>query len=424
MIHKLKYCLFVACLCGLTACRTEKEAINGTEDKIVAEVNDEWKPISSQKIEIEGKRAINGVALEGLQRIGTDREYYCNNTENLICWRIPQKQFSVLVCKDPVYDITYFVNYGEDNRIYALRDGVKTMAVDAPGRELFCRDGILYFIVDDYSKYDLEGVTSGNILSYNPMDGKIEVIVEEAVNAMRVYPDAINYQICERIKTADGGVDYNRTTKVYSFAEKKVIQEYDLHEKPYTMEMERWEDHPLYFKNEGDGMELCYKDESGEMIPIFDMAHSTGNYWIVGDKAYYFLYDDMEEEIYATQFYAYNFSTKETSKVVEFPNPAEIGFYFPYKDGFLLRNAILYDSETESFSFLNLQLKENKPYSGMARVLFTDGENLFGVIDDKLYLLEIKEGKGKYPSCSFGGKWTVSAGNQVIYYREIGEQNE
>lgn len=72
--------------------------------------------------------------------------------------------------------ILYFVNQCQDGFIYCLRDGVAELAVSLPAKELYYRQGILYFIVDNYEKYTLEGVQNGDIFAYNPAEGTVELV--------------------------------------------------------------------------------------------------------------------------------------------------------------------------------------------------------------------------------------------------------
>ena len=72
--------------------------------------------------------------------------------------------------------ILYFVNQNQDRFIYCLRDGMAELAVPLPARELYYRQGILYFVVDNYEKYTLEGVQNGDIFAYNPAEGTVELV--------------------------------------------------------------------------------------------------------------------------------------------------------------------------------------------------------------------------------------------------------
>ena len=68
---------------------------------------------------IPRRRAL-GKGLEELTVKGTDNPYYCNLEENLKMAFTADNE-PIYVCKDPVYDITYYVNYGRDNFIYVLK---------------------------------------------------------------------------------------------------------------------------------------------------------------------------------------------------------------------------------------------------------------------------------------------------------------
>ncbi len=59
--------------------------------------------------------------------MGADDAFYCNLEENMKP-EYGMESTPVLVCKDPVYDITHYVNYGRDEYIYAYWEEVAELA--------------------------------------------------------------------------------------------------------------------------------------------------------------------------------------------------------------------------------------------------------------------------------------------------------
>ena len=162
---------------------------------------EETKNVSGETQEIEVKKieygtkvvVLEGKKLDQLTVTGTDNPYYCNLEEN-IKMEFGTDETPVLVCKDPVYDITYYVNYGRDNYIYAYRNGTSELAVEIPARDLFCKEGELYFIAQTDGQYQFSGFAQGNILKYNPKDGTVSVVVDCSAGKMIVHPQEICYR--------------------------------------------------------------------------------------------------------------------------------------------------------------------------------------------------------------------------------------
>ena len=145
----------------------------------------------SQKMDEEGltdKQKENTLPLKGkvfgeLPVVGEEDAIYCNLPENVLSW-----DSSIPLCRDPLYDILYYV---DDNIIYAVQNEKTEVAVELPGRRLFCRGGKLYFLLSSNTGISVKGAKSGNILCYNPVDGTIEVVLDNVFDSMTVYQDLI-----------------------------------------------------------------------------------------------------------------------------------------------------------------------------------------------------------------------------------------
>lgn len=205
-------------LMGMAACNSSVEDITFAEkekeESLWAEKEEiEVKTITygTKEIFLEGKK------LEQLTVVGADDTFYCNLEENMKP-EYGMESTPVLVCKDPVYDITYYVNYGRDEYIYAYREEMAELVVAIPARDLFCREGELYFIADTDARYQCSGFAPGNILKYNPKDGSVTVVVACNADGMAVYPDGICYKQIGEIKQTESRKSVTEEFLFFSFA--------------------------------------------------------------------------------------------------------------------------------------------------------------------------------------------------------------
>lgn len=191
-------------LVGAAACKQTMTETESGEKGNTESVGDESEEIAVHKTEYGAEELhLKGKKLELPTVMGTEHEFYCNLEENMKI-ECNMEMVPVLVCRDPVYGITYYVNYGRDNFIYAYRDGEKELAVAISARDLYCRKGELYFIADSDGQYQFSGFAQGNILKYNPADGTVVVVEECNADGMVVYQDGICYRITGEIKQYEG----------------------------------------------------------------------------------------------------------------------------------------------------------------------------------------------------------------------------
>lgn len=134
-----------------------------------------------------------GVAFGKMEPIGKDDEFYCNYIDNIAIQGGVEKSSLVpsLVSTDPVYGITYYVNYGRDYAIYAIKDGKNQKVVDMPASDLYCRDGVLYFLLKSYGIYPIEKDIENTVFEYDPEEGKVCQICSQQGDYIQVYPDGV-----------------------------------------------------------------------------------------------------------------------------------------------------------------------------------------------------------------------------------------
>ena len=190
----------------------------------------------SQKMDEEGltdKQKENALPLKGkvfgeLSVVGEEDAIYCNLPENILNWNS-----SIPLCRDPLYDILYYV---DENIIYAVQNGKTEAAVELSGRRLFCRDGKLYFLLSSSTKTAVKGAKSGNILCYNPVDGSVEVVLDDVFDSMIVYQDLI---YCRKIGE-DFGFGVRMDYCYYFFDTRELIAQKEQEVMSYSVGIARY----------------------------------------------------------------------------------------------------------------------------------------------------------------------------------------
>lgn len=352
------------------ACKQEagKEEVPGQELEQEAVLTDgEWETAGlSQSADVKAMGLTNGKVMENLVTVGEDHPYYCNLEENI---RGDREEYRVLVCKDPVYDITYFVNYGKDYYIYAIRDGKTELAVELPASELYCREGELYFMIEPYGMYQLSGLEYGNIVKYNPKDGTVEMVLEEETRAMIVYPDGICYDIHEDVKrTGENSWSYIVKRYFYSFETGQTTKFENL-----RRHRERWRDYWLFNEKEG-GMSL--ENQKGEKVCLLKNLETIPEpRWMKGDSMYY-----LEKNV----LMKYCFVTEENTVLADLALK-------PYGCDFLIYNNVGYFGNRLSISFeeevqYSVTIKDRAAGEGyFIDAFYSDGEALYCLNSGRLW---------------------------------------
>lgn len=350
-----------------------------------------------------------GKVLEGLTVVGEDDEFYCNLEGNMRCKM--NEEYQVLVCKDPVYDITYYVNYGRDYYIYAIRDGISELVVELPGRELFCKEGELYFIADTYGIYtfDTDTLASGNIIKYNPVNGSLAIVVDKTATAMIVYPDGICYNYIgeaavynEEIGLKSMDVEYY----YYSFADKSVTT---LPEG--VAGIRRWKKY--YFRPELEVLpesdpttqQMRALGYTGEVFAPTAVSLVDREGRVAGTlknekafSAYQMIYENksydiiMKEDTSGQQrsvLTSYDFETGERNEVVtlDYPTIFSTDDMLLYKDTLYFGNMLRVSLKGETQCYVQYEGDS----VGAIDAFYTDGERIFCLHNEKLWKLEEKQ---------------------------------
>lgn len=380
--------LFVGLLyCG-TGCVDEKKPMEASPvltGNVDSEKDEFTKNGISKSLSENVVSLKKGKILENIERVGEDSQYYCN-CENMKNREDYGTGYPVLVCKDPVYHITYYVNYGRDYFVYALRNGVSELVLEIPARELYCKDGELFFLVDSYEIYELDGIENGNVLKYNPTDGTVEFVFMEKAEDIMVYPDGICYEITDKVVTLENGSMMPYISRYYySFAE-KTVKKFE----SQLCKMNRWE------KGQFE-LELTVDEETGlgqpsgvhlkeivtgEIKTLENLKGFAEGCRIVGDDLYYV-------QSKTTTLMRYHLKTGEETVVAELALSTSSSTDF-----------IIYEDVAYFGNFLRVSLTDGKQYGAGLEgkqtaqehmdAFYTDGETLFCINNGKIWKLTEK----------------------------------
>lgn len=424
---KKRVALMIACifLLLLIACSDTEQSPELTEGVEAQEnLTQQPKPTEAEMLsglskpmtDSDNKNPLQGIVLENLTVVGEDGEYYCNLEENLTrTFARPADDYPVLVCKDPVYDITYYVNYGRDYFVYAKRGDEVEKVLEIPAKDLFCRQGILYFRTGSYDIYEFDSFVDGAVMAYNPVDGSVEVVINEPVYEMAVYPDGIFYVVKRVTMSEDGTVElsYGLWKYYYSF-ESGETTEYGKAMKTPA----RWKENQLVIeliKSEGKSNAL-YKLETPEGEPAGELTNLTEalearrtnekgacyleTYRVQGDCIYY---SDSKNNC----FLCYDMMTGEETTVVE------LGTEILYDRAFIIHNGTVYFSNGIKYSFAQdkqYMVKLKGKEAAKIQNFYTDGDDMYILADGQLYLYEEIKVDGYGNTNSF-----VIPGREVTY---------
>ena len=362
--------LLILTMCLISCSKKEKnpsvsqgEADIDSEDATITNaskpINEEEEvkaPVEQSKDEVMQISLTDGVKDESLQVVGEDGTGIGNLEVN-----IKGEHNQVLLCKDPVHDVVYYVNYGVDYFIYRIKDGTSELVVELPAKRLFCRDGKLYFMLDSYEKYQLNGLKSGNIMCYEPLTGKVTVISDLEVTMMHVYSDGIYYYV---LTAQDiNFYYYSFKTQQSELIENQMFSTYRWKEYFVGYELKALEDGSGAYI--ASGIKLQTLDHQ-KTIPVIDeeipVVHS-----FIGDFMYYM----PKEELISI----YDLNTLETKKIPQLFEESNVDFTI--LDGKIYaNNLIMIDPNT------GLQSRLNTSEKLFIKELYTDGEQLYGLCGD------------------------------------------
>lgn len=413
--------LIVFILIGLVACSKPAEKTKSTEKnegmvthagkEEAADSQGKSEEIAVTKTEYGSKIVeLEGKGLGQLVVHGTDNPYYCNLEENLKM-EFGTEETPVYVCKDPVYDITYYVNYGRDNYIYAYRNGLSELVVEIPARDLYCKEGELYFIAETDGQRQFSRFAQGNILKYNPVDGNVVVVVDCNASKMIVYQEEICYkQIGDiqeylifsfstgEISVVAGDVSNMRQWNGYWI--QKIEEMEELSE---SSDSELLQQNPQiqeylamgYTVNVGTGVinEINLMDVQGNVVETLQKADGIArDHFICGDFIYYVDQRQGKDETEkGSVFRKYNKQTGIHEDI------AVLGYSttLSYEDMIINNNVAYFSNGLRVKLDTGAQCLMQYAGEGLSpqiKYFYTDGETMFCISEGKLWLFEEQPG--------------------------------
>lgn len=391
----------------------------------------------------------DGKAWGDLPVVGAEDEVYCNLQQN-----IKENENLLLLCPDPLHGMTYYVNHGDDYFIYALKDGTAQLVVEIPAKRLFVRGGVLYFMVEDYDRYVLDGLENGDILSYNPSDGNVCVIVSGLWEDIKpeektVFRNGVTAAIPESVEVEEtnmtvyqDGIYYIQSGKnleisdtYYWCPERKYYYSFEtgtserLADTPWLscLTFVRWDDYLVAWEQpdyNGNDFDLRYnlrKDQQlldQQLQPVRSLGFACSPFfYLVGDKAYTtssfggsvselgYSYADA-----STNIISYDLRTGEdTTYLFEHGENVSLSAFFLFQDRMLFNDLAFYSLSEEKghYAYCNL-LEPNNIGSTIVTEFYTDGSQLFAIsaLDHRMYRIEMCE-----------DTYVVAGANYVYDYR-------
>ena len=132
---------------------------------------------------------------EQLEKVETDVTLYNTVNRMLGTYPVSGVEEHSMFCLDETTGVVYFVNEGKDNFLYRMKDGEVALAVAMPVKQLYPYEGSVYFMVDDYGKYQLEGMKTGDIYCYTPSIGAVEPVYAAGTISKETFEKARNYKL-------------------------------------------------------------------------------------------------------------------------------------------------------------------------------------------------------------------------------------
>ena len=383
------------------------------------------EPVSTEKLVVSLK---DGKAWGELPIVGQEDPIYCNLPENTNGFGASDFVKEVVLCPDPLFGMTYYVDFGRDYYIHVIKDGVSELVVEIPAKNLYFREGKLYFMVADYGKYSLDGLVNGDILSYNPVDGKVSVVIsgigegtimtvqekdkKEAAEDNVVMPDTMEVTSTYMAVYQDG-IYYSRKGQKVMITDTSYLQP----ENKYCYSFETGE---TYLLDESSGDYSFRRNDNGF---LFSCWEQTGEEWNLRQSmkspdgteetalklSYYVLYP-VNNQIFTTAgLRLENEKDVVVSKLIVYDILTEEENYFPldriedsYTSAMFLFNNTIYFADLYMYSlsektghYAHCNLKDVHHFVGGDFVLeyYTDGEQLYAVssLDQKIYRLNLHE---------------------------------
>lgn len=190
-IQRIIILLSVLCMAG---CGTASK--EGKQNTNIFQIEETWQAGNPDDSEVLGE-VLEQISDTGVGKYNVANRWLSHDSE--------QSRTS-LFCIDADTGVVYFVNQYQDYYIYRLKDGKAELAVPMPAKELYMWDGVLYFMVEHYDRYELQGMKRGDIYAYTPAKGTVEPVY--AVGAMAERENLESVEAYQRLTVNKNGIAF------------------------------------------------------------------------------------------------------------------------------------------------------------------------------------------------------------------------
>ena len=312
-----------------------------------------------------------------------------------------------LFCIDSATGAVYFVNQNQDWYIYCLQNDKVELVVPLPARELYMWEGTLYFIIEDYDRYELTDVKENDIYAYSPAAGSVVLVYSATelndASESHLGVDENGLHLIVSKKGEEIELNGKKGYKVKKFSYLLPFFSKELVEDPYLGAISGWKE---YYQNSGSL--FVHREFGGEDIIQLDVAAHQS--CIIEDKFY--SVDVKKVEFYITDMVSREIKCYDCKPVMEkvvvggldraekWGEVAHVNSFTVTKDYVWLvaYGSYLVRIEPESGEmkcFVTEVLNMTEPIYCFIEKLYTDGENIYalyesGSTDSVPYLVQIK----------------------------------
>ena len=228
------------------------------------------------------------VVLEGLcevlEKKDTSKEASYNSFHRMASRHVGVE--TSLFCIDSDTGVVYFANKGKDGYLYRMKEGKVELAVAMPVKEIYTYEGSVYFMVENYEKYELKDMHNGDIYCYTPSTGTVQLIypageIEGSTDhKLTVTSDGIyfSYRVYKESESDDSGsaICYHR---YLAFGEKEPVAD------TKSMTTVGWENYCLDFPYIDNAPKFALINRT-DYLDTKEVSAKTFRYCVVGDNLY------------------------------------------------------------------------------------------------------------------------------------------
>lgn len=240
-------------------------------------------------------------------------------------------------------------------------------------------------MVRSYHKYNFYDIQEGNILSYDPISGKVEMVVDEQVDAMYVYADGFDWY--KLFYTSDTEYDTEKYTYLYETGQSvdSTTTGYSYRRDEYQLDFILGEeDEKSGYAFPVESIWLNQRDKSyiqiSDKVIYEDIALTQSKlYGLYNDGSFGIFHMDSQEINYMD---LKELETEALKKLQRPSSPTGVLFYsYTLLDNtiYFATPSIIYFKEDDNLHAYAFYLSDQPtPYSIVD--LFTDGSNLYALL--------------------------------------------